>query len=102
MKFIVLIDRDRDDEVLPAGASREARIEQLQREFEPSDVTIRVISHTNIVDERDAFLVEIEHPGPMSDLRDLLQDNAFDTWSVDGFFDIVATVDGHISSVREG
>jgi hypothetical protein len=105
MRYIVLFDRPRFDDgctpPLTLISTSEQRITQLQREFADTDFPCpEIISVTNAADERDVFLTVVDHPGSLRELRDELEEKAYDIGSVEGFFNIAGVLDGTIQPVR--
>jgi hypothetical protein len=101
MQYVIVFERQSDDEVLPENATQVQRFEQLQREFEDQlDLTFLNLTKGMGADI-DLIFCSAEFDGSVTELRDRIQ-LLYDDLAVDGFFNIILMVTGFITPLDSG
>ena len=101
MQYVIVFERESDDEALPENATQEQRFEQLLKEFEGQlDLTFLNLTKglgVNI----DLIFCSTEFAGSVTELRDRMQ-GLYDDLGVAGFFNIIMMVTGYITPLDSG
>src|SRR5690348_1368470 len=89
MKYLIMFDRDGNDEILPTEASKSDVVEQLRKELLEADIgtfVVRGIIETASTERRFVILIELFFGGTRQELVNYLQ-AAYDNYGIEGFFE---------------
>lgn len=101
MQYMIVFERESDDEALPPNATQEQRFEQLLREFE-GQLDLTYINLTKGMGTGvDLIFCTTEFDGTVTQLRDRIQ-LLYDDYGVSGFFNIFCFVTGYITGLDSG